>query len=96
MEVAGQSQQDDPRPQQRQPLKGSHSVVMSQDWHPSSNRVAESGFIGKSEEEGKMKRKCEKEEASKEEGNKGGVGEEEKKGGARISGQRKRKRLDLS
>lgn len=30
-----------------QPLKGSHSVVMSQDWHPSSYRVAEPGFTGK-------------------------------------------------
>lgn len=50
MEVAAQSQQTDPKPWQGQPSKGSHSVVMSQDWHPSSNRVAEPRFIGKSEE----------------------------------------------
>ena len=52
VEVAGQSQRADPKPWQGQPLKGSPSVVMSRDWHPSSNRVAEPGFIGKSEERG--------------------------------------------
>lgn len=50
VEVEAQSQQTDPKPWQGQPSKGSHSVGMSQDWHPSSTRVAEAGFIGKSEE----------------------------------------------
>lgn len=48
--MGGQSQQADPKPWQGQPLQGSHSVVMSQHWHPSSNRVAEPGFTGESEE----------------------------------------------
>lgn len=47
--MGGQSQQADPTPWQGQPLQGSHSVVMSQHWHPSSNRVAEPGFTGESE-----------------------------------------------
>lgn len=73
MEVVGQSQQADPKSWQGRPVKGSHSVVMSQDWHPSSNRAAESGFTGKSERGGN-KRKCKKEEESREESNEGGWG----------------------
>lgn len=38
MEVGSRSQQADPRPWQSQPLKGNHSIVMSQCWYLSSQR----------------------------------------------------------
>lgn len=50
MEMGSRSQQADPKPWQSQPLKGSHSVVMSQCWHLSSQRTASAGFTGKPEE----------------------------------------------
>lgn len=41
MKVGSQSQQADPKPWQSQPLKGNHSIVMSQCWCLSSQRGGE-------------------------------------------------------